>query len=232
LAIIHDIDRNNPDVVFLQDARELLNSPLGAYFRTWNVRTYGQYIIASRLPLGELQVRRISFPGEEHTCVRTQLQIGKTAIALYNVHFLTPREGLNPLRGTMRKPWQLPTAIHQLENNVEQRLTQVRALREYIRQERGPVIVAGDLNSPDASKVCATLRDVDLHDAFAEGGKGYGYTYGHLLLQRRLPSFNYSWMRIDHIMINSYFQSWRSWTGTGEASDHRPVIADLVLVQN
>jgi endonuclease/exonuclease/phosphatase family metal-dependent hydrolase len=231
LAIKYEIDWNKPSVVLMQDAGGLLEGPLGEYFRTWNVRSFGQYIIASRLPLGEMQVRKISFPGEEQTCVRTELQVGGTQVALYNIHLESPRWGLNALREVRRKPWYLPKAVHQLENNVDRRHFQVQALREYLRQERGPVIVAGDLNSPDASQVCITLRDAGLHDAFAEGGKGYGYTYGHLLLKHRMPTFNLSWMRIDHIMMSSQFQSRNCWTGTGEASDHRPVIADLVLGQ-
>lgn len=229
LAIRYDIDRNSPTVVLFQDAGGLLEGPLGEYFSTWNVRSDGQYIIASKLPLGELQVRRISFQGEEHTCVRTQLMIDGTAVTLYNVHFQSPRWGLNALRVVKRRPWYLPKAAQQLENNVEARFTQVQTLREYVRQERGPVIVAGDLNSPDASLVCATLKDAGLTDAFAEGGKGYGYTYGHFLLQHRLPFLNLSWMRIDHIMMSSQLHTRSCWTGTGKASDHRPVIADLVL---
>ncbi|MBC7962207.1 MAG: endonuclease/exonuclease/phosphatase family protein [Steroidobacteraceae bacterium] len=229
-AIMYDIDRNNPAVVLLQDAGGVLNGSLGNYFSKWNVRSYGQYIVASRLPLGELQVRRLSSQGD--TCLRTQLQIGGRTVTLYNVHLESPRMGLNALRVVRKKPRYLPGAIQHLENNVEERFTQVKALREYIRQERGPVIVAGDLNSPDDSRVCATLRSAGLHDAFAEGGKGYGYTYGHFLLQHRLPAFDFSWMRIDHIMMSSQFQSRRCWTGTGKASDHRPVIADLVLGHN
>jgi len=229
LALKYDIDWNRPSVVLLQDAGGVLDGPLGEYFSTWNVRSNGQYVIASKLPLGELQVRSIAFSGEEHTCVRAQVQVGGTAVTLYNVHLLTPRWGLNAFRATRRSPWYLPKAIQQFEGNVEARLTQVRALQDYIRQEQGPVIVAGDLNSPDASRVCATLRGTGLHDAFAEGGKGYGYTYGHFLLQHRVPQVNISWMRIDHIMMNSQLQSRSCWTGTGQASDHRPVIADLIL---
>jgi vancomycin resistance protein VanJ len=238
-ALMRDIERNNPTVVVLQEAQGMLNGPFGDYFSKWNVRSYGQYIIASRLPLGELRILRISFPGEEttcpgtkHTCVRTQLQIGDTSVALYNVHFESPRWGLDALRVVRRDPWYLPKAIQQLENNVVARLTQVRTLQKYVRQEKGPVIIAGDLNSPDTSLVCATLRAVDLHDAFAEGGKGYGYTYGHFLLKHRIPALNISWMRIDHIMISSQFQSRHCWTGTSKASDHRPVIADLALGHN
>jgi endonuclease/exonuclease/phosphatase (EEP) superfamily protein YafD len=231
LALMSEIDGNKPAVVLLQDAGGVLNGPLGVYFSTWNVRSSGQYLIASRLPLGELQELRMSFPGEEHTCVRTRVQVGGTTVTLYNVHLQTPRWGLNAFRETRRRPWFLPKAIQQLENNVEARLTQVRALQEYVRQEQGPVILAGDLNSPDASQVCTALRGVGLHDAFAEGGTGYGYTYGHLLLQHRVPGFNLSWMRIDHIMMSSQFLSRSCRAGTGQASDHRPVIADLMLLR-
>ena len=232
LALRHDIDSYNPAIVLMQDSGRALNGPLGDFFRTWNVRINGQYVIASKLPIGELQIRKISFEGEEHTCVRTQIKLGETMVTLYNVHFLTPRHGLNEFRGVKSDPEKLPNAIQRFKINVEARHTQVQALREYVRQEQGPVIVAGDLNSPDASWVCATLRDIGLHDAFAEGGKGYGYTYGHFLLRNVAPIINTSWMRIDHIMMSSQFQSKRCWTGTGDASDHRPVIADLVLDPN
>jgi endonuclease/exonuclease/phosphatase family metal-dependent hydrolase len=229
LALKQDIEWYNPSVVLLQDAQGALEGPLGRYFSKWNVRSDGQYVIASRLPLGELKLLRLPFPGGDQTCLRTQVQIGGSAVALYNVHLESPRSGLNALRVVKEKPWYLPQAVQTLAQNVEVRFSQVQALQEYVRQEQGPVIVAGDLNSPDSSLVCATLRGVGLHDAFAEGGKGYGYTYGHFLLKYRAPAFDFSWMRIDHIMMSSQLRSQRCWTGTYKASDHRPVIADLTL---
>lgn len=231
-ALIYDIDWNNPAVVLLQDAGGILNGSLGKYFKKWNIRSYGQYVVASRFPLGELQIRQLSFPGKGRFCVRVPLQIGGTTLVLYNVHLESPRLGLNALRVVRKEPGHLPGAVQSLENNVETRFTQVQALQEYVRQERSPVILAGDLNSPEASLVCSTLRGVGLHDAFGEGGRGYGYTYGHFLLQHRLSGLNYSWMRIDHIMMSSHLRTRRCWTGTGEASDHRPVIADLILKQH
>lgn len=229
LALRQEIERNSPAVVLLQDAGGVLDGPLGAYFSGWHVRCYGQYLIASRLPLGEPRILRIAIPGDEQSCLRTEVRIGPMTLALYDVHFETPRPGLNALRGVRRNPGFLPVALWQFENNVEARLNQVRTLREYLREERGPVIVAGDLNSPDASRVCATLRDAGLHDAFAEAGSGYGYTYGHFLLRDLLPACNLSWMRIDHIMTSPQLQTRACWTGTRRVSAHRPVIADLSL---
>ena len=143
----------------------------------------------------------IPFPGENHTCLRCRLHVGAKTLILYNVHFESPRGGLDAFREVRRQPWYLPSAIQQLEDNVEARLSQARALRELIRQEREPVVVAGDLNSPDASLACATLREAGLHDAFAEGGKGYGYTYGHFLLRRRLPGFFVDADRSHHVEL-------------------------------
>jgi len=230
LELRHDIDRNKPDVILLQDADGLMNGPFREYFSGWNVRSLGEYVIASRLPLGVLQVKSLPFPRGQQLCLRTQLQIGGRTVVLYNVHLETPRWGLNALRETKDKPSYLPKAIEEFESNVAARLAQAQKLREYVRQERGPVIIAGDLNSPDASRVCALLREAGFHDAFAEAGKGYGYTYGHFLLRHRIPALKVSWMRIDHIMTNSKFQSQQCRTGTGKASDHRPVIADLILI--
>lgn len=229
LAIIYDIERNNPDVVLFQDAQGVLDGPVGDYLRKWNVRADGQYVIASRLPLSEADVRVSSLPGQKENYLRCQMHIGTEVITLYNVHFESPREGLNAFRSLRRRPRYLPAAIQRLEDNVYVRLKQARALQEVVRKEKGPVIVAGDLNSSDASAVCATLRDAGFHDAFAEGGKGYGYTYGHYLLQNRLPWFRFSWVRIDHIMLSPQLHARRSWAGTWQASAHRPVIAELVV---
>lgn len=229
-ALLQDIDRYAPDIVFFQDAGGALNGPLGALFRGWHVRSSGQFIIASRLPFAPSEAGLAALPMEQGYLLRTVLQSGRTRIALYSVHLLTPRSGLNAVRAARKRPGQIPEAVQDLQDNVDQRLLQARAVAECIRQEPGAVILAGDLNSPDGSMACRTLREARLHDAFAEGGRGYGYTYGHYLLRGRLPWLpSVSWMRIDHIMLSPGLRALRCWTGNGEASEHRPVIADLIV---
>jgi vancomycin resistance protein VanJ len=228
LALRQEIDRNAPALVLFQDASGLWDGPLAQYFRNWNVRSSGQYLVASRLPLGELQTLPIAFPGEEQTLVRTELLVGPFKVALYNVHFQSPRGGLNALRGVPGNPDLLPVALRQLQANVA-RLSQAGTLRAYLSRERGPVIVAGDLNSTESSRVLTLLEESGLHDAFSQAGRGYGYSYGHFLLQHRLPAWNFSWMRIDHIMMSRQLAARSCWAGTSRASAHRPVIADLRL---
>lgn len=227
--LIDDMIRYKPEVVLLQDMLKPLSGPLENFFREWHVRSFGQYVVASKFPLSEPEVLNISFPGEEHNCLRCQINISGTVVTLYDVHLKTPRAGFNAFRAVKREPAYLPKAIRRFEANVEARLIQARTLREYVSQEQGPTIVAGDFNSPDASLACALLRDANLHDAFDEGGKGYGYTYGHFLLQHRIPWLHVSWMRIDHIFLSSQLHSLHCWTGTSKASDHRPVFAEILL---
>jgi len=216
-------------VVLLQDSPDLLKSLQGKYFRKWNVSSFGQFVVMSRFPLTKAEVLWTPYPKKKLPFLRCQVQIGQESISLYNVHFNSPREGLYSFGMLGKQPQFLLEAIRCIDNNANVRITQARALRELIRQERGPVIVAGDLNSTDASLSYLELRDAGLRDAFEESGRGYGYTYGHFLLENKFPWLNLSWMRIDHIMMSSQLHARRCWTGTATASDHRPCFADLVL---
>ncbi|OPY17486.1 MAG: hypothetical protein A4E74_01221 [Syntrophus sp. PtaB.Bin075] len=228
---IREIDRCKPDVLLFQDAWNSMRGPLGKHMPPdWHVLTRGQYVIASRYPLSEAEVHELPFSGKrKESFLRCRMTVGSTAISLYNVHFKTPRNSFYTLSKAKSRPWDLPEFIRSFDNNMKIRIAQAATIREYLIAERGPVILSGDLNAPDASLVCSTLRGAGLRDAFAEGGRGYGYTYGHFLLKNRLPWLRFSWMRIDHIMINAQLKTRNCRVGTGKASDHRPVIADMVI---
>lgn len=229
LAIAGEIKGANADLILLQDAGGLLEGPIGHIFRGWNVTSFGQFIIASRFPIEEGGEGSTTLAPGHVTCLRRRLRIGKKSLVLYDVHFQSPRSGLSSFREVRKQPWYLPTAIQELDESIDTRLSEARAVTRLVRQEREAVIVAGDLNSPEASVACAMLKNAGLHDAFNEGGRGYGYTYGHFLLRHRLPWLSASWMRIDHIMLSSQFHSYRCFTGTKDASEHRPVIAEVIL---
>ncbi len=230
-ALQREISRWNPDVLLFQDAPGALKGPLGTYLlQRWNVLSRGQYVIASRYPLFGAEVIELPFSSRrKDQFVRCRMLIGSQVISLYNVHFRTPRRSLNAFRAAKRRLWSLPEAIESLDNNVKIRINQAAVVQIYLNRETGPVILTGDLNAPEASLACKALRDAGLRDAFAVAGRGYGFTYGHRLLENRLPWLRFSWMRIDHIMLNSPFQVRRCVVGTGMASDHRPVIADLIM---
>ena len=228
--LLDDIDRYQPQVVLLQDADGFMRGPLGAFFKGWQVRASSQFVIASRLPLSAAEFRWVATPAGRQAYYRCQVKLGGTAVTLYAVHFQSPRDSLNAFRTERNGRFQLLDGSAELEQNAALRLEQARGLRGLVQAESDPVIIAGDLNSADPSRVCATLREAGLRDAFDAGGRGYGYTYGHFLLHHRLPWLRLSWMRIDHIMLSPRLRAWRCWVGTSKASDHRPVIADFSLL--
>jgi endonuclease/exonuclease/phosphatase (EEP) superfamily protein YafD len=216
-AALAEIRAAKPDLLLLQDAGRTMSRDLGSFLKDWNVRSFGQYVIASHLPLSKPEICWISFPGEQHSSLRCELAIGGRQVRVYDVHLLTPREGLSTMKEDAGE------GVGEMERNTSARLHQADALQAALQQERGPVILTGDLNAPEQSLVCRKLRAAGLRDAFSAAGRGYGYTYGHML------RFGHSFMRIDHIMVSPHWRVRSCWTGGAEGSDHRPVIADMVL---
>ena len=102
------------------------------------------------------------------------------------------------------------------------RRTNPRQIETIARVARGPdpVLICGDLNTPPLSPALNVLRD-ECTDAFALAGLGLGLTY---LLQGKVSAW-----RIDYIWCGGGVRPVRCFTGKAGPSDHRPVIADIVV---
>ncbi len=217
-----EIARHDPDIFVLQDARSFQQDKIDAAFAREvfagrQYYTFGQYVIASRFPLRDCRNGWISFRDEPHTYVACVVSIRNRDIDLITTHFMTPRFGLaatrfNPVGGI--KEWMV---------NVSDRMTQASLLSGDVRALTRPVIVAGDLNAPEQSLVVRALLDTGLRDAFSVAGRGFGYTWGHSL------RFQFSFLRIDHILVSRDFRVSHAFVGDDAGSAHRPVIADLEL---
>ncbi len=228
--LIDELRRSRPDILLFQDAQNLGKGPLTDYLAGWQVVNRGQYVVASRYPISAVQLHELPYQEEKgESFLRCSVRVGSRNISIYNVHFKTPRWSLNAFRKVKSGAWYIPPAIDRFEGNVQTRILQAERVAEFLGQERGDCIVAGDFNAPDQSLVCEIIRSAGFADAFTQSGRGYGYTYGHNVLQYRVPSIRASWMRIDHIMSTSGLKAQRCWVGTRRASDHRPVTADFVL---
>ncbi|MGI4787639.1 MAG: endonuclease/exonuclease/phosphatase family protein [Janthinobacterium lividum] len=213
-AISEDIARYHPDLLQMQDSSGVMLGEVGQALKGWNVRIDGQYLIASPHPLPALESRDISFDGSDHHCVRYLLKIGGRTVTVYDVHLLSPREGLMSVGHSQTEG---------MSENADYRQEEALRLAGYVNQEQGPVVLTGDLNAPVQSLVCRSLFDAGLRDAFSEAGVGYGYTYG------RFTHVGQPYVRIDHIMVSKQWQVTRCTVGNEIGSDHCPVIADLVL---
>ena len=222
-VVLHD-----PDVVVMQDANGGLESQPEAYLPelaalvgSRQMFRHGQYVVASRYPLKNCRPGSMPIRGDEHTYVRCTLVVKGTEIELVTAHFVSPREGLNAARHERLE------GIGEWEQNFKDRLTQSRKLAAdlagNLASQPRPLIVAGDLNSLESSPVIRTLLNIGLRDAFSSAGWGYGYTQGHALRT------GFSFLRIDHILVSPALGVARCFVGGKEASEHRPVIADLFI---
>jgi endonuclease/exonuclease/phosphatase (EEP) superfamily protein YafD len=222
-ALALEVARHDPDILVMQDANGLrlarggAASTQGPVFGLPHVYAAGQYVVASRFALRDCGPGPTGFVGENPQYVRCQVDARGIALSLVTTHFQSPREGLNAARRE-----GLEGADDWL-GNYANRLIQARTLARELAGSGGPLVVAGDLNAPEASPVIRALLAVGLRDAFSSAGRGYGYTHGHSLRPR------HDFLRIDHILVSPQIGVMDSFVGQSNASDHRPVIADLAL---
>ena len=111
-----------------------MKGELGHFFRKWQVRTAGQYVIASRYPLSEAEVHELPSSGgrSNESFLRCQMRIGPAVVSLYSVHFKTPRRSLDALRSARRQLWYLPHAIQIFDDNVRIRISQASSCCPFI----------------------------------------------------------------------------------------------------
>ena len=222
-ALAWEVALHDADVIVMQDASQLANmlerrpQNVARVFGQRQVAISGQYMIASRFPLRQCKDGDISFPGETHHYFRCTVTVKGVEFDVVAVHLLTPREGLNATRH------ERLAGIDDWEQNVASRMVQSRSLARDIAASARPVVVAGDLNAPEHSPVVRNLLATGVRDAFSTAGLGYGYTHGHSLRP------HISFTRLDHLLVSPKFGVSDCFAGGKEASEHRPVIADLWL---
>lgn len=222
-AIAWEVALHDADIIVMQDAGylahllEARSKAALAMFGERQIETSGQYIIASRFPMRNCTDGNISFPGERHHYFRCVVNAKGVEFDLSTAHLHSPREGLNATRH------ERLGGVGDWQENVAARMMQSRSLAADVAASIRPVILAGDLNAPEHSPVVRQLLATGLRDAFSVAGTGYGHTHGHSL--RPHISFN----RIDHILVSAKIGVADCFVGGKDASEHRPVIADLWL---
>ncbi|HSK19463.1 MAG TPA: endonuclease/exonuclease/phosphatase family protein [Longimicrobiales bacterium] len=94
---------------------------------------------------------------------------------------------------------------------------QVRAMLEVLAAETRPTVLMGDLNAPPSAPELQPLL-AELRDAWS-ANEEHGLTY-----PAHAPD-----KRIDYILLSRHFSPVALHVPAAQASDHRPVIADLRL---
>jgi hypothetical protein len=157
--------------------------------------------------------------------VRYRITTPAGPLVVYNIHPISPRDGLVEVRGDgfrhkiLRGNLFSTRARTMVTENATLRLAQLQAIAADARQLRDPVLIAGDTNLPGLSWAFAQWLG-DYRDGFSEAGDGFGYTF---------PAPGHAWMRIDRIVADHRFRFLDFRVIHTPISDHFAMMADLEL---
>jgi endonuclease/exonuclease/phosphatase family metal-dependent hydrolase len=223
----------DPDLVVFQEADRVDHQPIRAGFPGFFFDETNQFVLASRFPIEErFFPPRLPAPegkpARSRRFIRYRIATPGGAIHLYNVHPVSPREGLADLRGegiryevTSGRIFRPPTA--ELNANTALRVAQIAAIAEDAAASPYPVLIAGDTNLPGLSWAFGHSLG-RYHDAFAEVGSGFGYTFPASSSKHR------PWLRIDRFLGDDRFRFLSAAVVPDRLSDHLALTADVELL--
>jgi vancomycin resistance protein VanJ len=226
--VVEAIRSAAPDVVVIQEHTRSLEEALGTALPGFARHSEGQFAIASRYPIEDVYLPpTLEIPGlrpRSARFVRYRLKTPLGPVHVYNVHPVSPRNGLEEARGDgllhSLKQGRLGDSegIRRMMDNSVLRQRQVETFAADAARSPHPVVIAGDTNLPDGSFILRRALG-GFSDGFARAGRGFGYTY---------PA-DRPWMRIDRILTDGRLAIDRFRVLPRQGSDHRAVVAELRL---
>jgi len=211
--IAENVRRIGPDIVCFQETNlvEHLPDPVVELKRVlpgWYSASDGQLAVFSRYPISECVIHR---PLAEYWRVFLEVTVlvkGRR-LTVIDLHLNTAAEpaSLTDHRGSMAA---------YLRGSTGARATQISELLKIATHITGPLIVAGDFNTPPRGRIYSRMAG-RFRDTFRASGWGFGYSY-----RSNLPL-----MRIDYVFAGKGLHPVRCAAPALAGSDHRPVVADI-----
>ena len=211
--IQREIERVQPDVVVLQESTPAKAAEI--FDESWQIAGGSGVCIAGRFPVRDSaavradQVNRWSNPA-----LGAKIESPAGAFWLVGVHLETPRWGLEELAVTRRGL----EGIDELEANTARRAHESQAVREWVDQLPGPVVVTGDFNMPVDSLIYSQCWS-SFNNAFSQLGRGFGYS----------KFTRWHGIRIDHFLVDDRWRLQKVEVGNSIGGDHRPLIVTAFL---
>lgn len=225
-AVVEQILAHDADLVLLQESNYDEEKLIELLSRVYpHVERSTQFMLASRFPVRETtKPSRLRYFEDLRSprFLRYRIETPLGLLAVYNVHPLSPRDGLTAVRGEgLRRELGSGRLFRGAQRRVVEvntglRTLQVETIGRMAREEDVPVIVAGDLNLPSPSPLLRRSLGF-LQDGFDAAGRGFGYTF-----PSRSP-----FLRLDRVMVSEGLRVVRFEVACGRVSDHHCVIADL-----
>ncbi len=213
--IVDFIENENPDIICFQEFQPIYikNRMLTKYtfvankFEGQNVESPKNLSIYSKFPIINKDV--LDFPDTYNGAVYADIVYKNDTIRLFNVHL----ESLS-IRPNYFKKERSDKLFVRLRDSFAKQQKQSDIIRQHINLSPYPVIVSGDFNNTQFSKVYFNIKG-DLKDSFLESGRGYGETI-------KFWKFPF---RIDMILGDPSFTFLSHKNYKIDISDHEPIMA-------
>jgi vancomycin resistance protein VanJ len=204
-------ERQQLDLFCLQEANDPGESKgpvpeLQQLLPRWHLARSGEFATFSRYPIVSKRVH-VASSDDGRGILETAIVVAGQRLTIFNVHF---SNSINNESASSKNPIS--------RDAMEVRTEQLDDLLRATQATTAPFIIMGDFNTPPRGRIYRRL-DSQFQDAFRAAGWGLGYTY-----RSNLPL-----LRIDYVFTSSAVHVRRCFVPNAEASDHSPVVADLVL---
>lgn len=223
-GIVAEVLAHRPDLVLLQESTPEVDAAVAAALPGFATLTSTQFFVASRGAIAELyEPPKIDLDDVDRSArfIRVSVDTPAGKLDVYNVHPISPREALTSIHDESFLGGARSGDHHVIVSNTKLRRLQAEAIVQLAAASPNPVLIAGDTNLPQSSRILAGTFG-RWQDGFTEVGRGLGYTFP---VTRRGP-----WMRIDRIFAGAQLRFLQFGVGTSASSDHHCVWAELERV--
>lgn len=209
-GILGEIVAAHPDLLLVQELTDPWKEAIDPAVRSWLPHSsyvtrddsFGIGIWSSRPFVGNPE-RYLRMGTTRTPQQRVVVEFHGVPVVVYNLHLLPPRT----------------------VEYVAGHLREMRDLSVILAHETRSAIIGGDFNFTERTPQAATLAGLGFVDAQDRGGSGRGATWPVIGPLR----YTFPGIRLDHIYLKGGLACRQLVTGTGRGSDHRPLIADLVV---
>lgn len=213
------IKAQHPDIICMQETlagRGQERTPdLLRLFPGWEFRRAREVTTLSRFPLLESHNYLMPMP---HTrkLLATTWKTPAGPLCVLNTHIATTAAGQN--ENFRPGLWRRAINVARFARGTAlTRLSQLPVIDRALSDCKTPIVLAGDFNNPPRGWFYRHLTG-QLRDAFADAGWGLGQSF---------PS-KFPLLRIDYIWLGNGVRATRCINPTSRASDHLPLVADIV----
>lgn len=216
-AVAYFLKNHNIDVACLQECSSDDRVDFAAVFGGYPYRVRrSEFAILSRYPVDTSTITR--FVNNGNGALSATIDVDGRKINVMTSHLQTTGISLSKMKYEREGNLSLDRAEDNFANNAKVRAAQALELKAMIEASALPVIFCGDLNDLPSSYSYHKVKG-RLKDAFKEAGRGYCYTYLHIM----------KLLRIDYVFHSPSLKAVEFESPEVDFSDHKPVIAGFEL---